>query len=230
MFADNPSYFSVAKNSEMPTGIQFMAHETSKMSNIERTLNQQLTPPRIVNHHTRNLRSCLLSMSLNSTSSNQELLIMGEPRLSDIAPDLAVSVSVPRESLINNSQLQEADLMYFPLPSPEEVAIKPVFCKDEMIASEGTARYYNFTPSMKMKQRRHSIGSFTMCDSVINFSSLSKNAKYNATNGTEQFSNNGSNGVASTNAHSITHESYAGKLCNRCKEGKFIIKFKSLSE
>lgn len=59
----------------------------SLSSASECSLTRQLTPPK--NQKRADIRTLFRSVSSNSADSNQELLIMGEPRLSDIAPDLA---------------------------------------------------------------------------------------------------------------------------------------------
>lgn len=91
MSADNPSYFSVASGSSTPTQPSFgffkcptrMGNADSASSSSESSLTRQSTASR------RPGRTFLRSVSSASADSNQELLILGEPRLCDIAPDIA---------------------------------------------------------------------------------------------------------------------------------------------
>lgn len=107
---DNPSYFSVATESPPPSsGFGFFktTPRTSVSSSSECSLSRQPTPPR--QSKQRGLRSFLRSVSTNSADSNPELLVLGEPRLSDIAPDL----KEPRRSnsLKNTKSELQHDLM-----------------------------------------------------------------------------------------------------------------------
>lgn len=91
--ADNPSYFSVSADS----------------------------PKRATKSDPKkSLRAFLRSVSSNSADSNQELLIMGEPRLSDIAPDIAFKHQANRSNSLKSREHQE--FLYNPLPTSEEGA------------------------------------------------------------------------------------------------------------
>lgn len=232
MFADNPSYFTFANGSATPTEALFLLRKTSGMGNVEsvsstseNSLDQQHTPPRSANQTNRSLRSFLRSMSLNSTSSNQELLIMGEPRLLDIAPDLASKLPISRESPRSSSHLQGADMMYFPLPQSEDAAAaQDVSGDEEVFVSEGAVKYYNFAASAPdAQQRRHSIGSFLTRDRTVSFNSSSKSVKDDVTDDIipvhTAFKDSTRAGI---DAHSLRHGSYPRKRCNRCKGGRSI--------
>lgn len=126
-FTDNPSYFS------MPDGHKPM---DSYSSASESSLHRQLTPPRSKNF-IRDRRCYLRSVSTNSADSNQEMLIMGEPRLSDIAPDLAFKHPASRSNSLKN-QKSEVVCDYIPLATSEEQADS--LSGDEVFISEDSAR------------------------------------------------------------------------------------------
>lgn len=109
--SDNPSYFSVATESPPPTsGFSFFktTPRTSVSSSSDCSLSRQPTPPR--QGKQRGIRNFLRSLSTNSADSNPELLVLGEPRLCDIAPDLK---EPKRSNSLKNtkSELQNNDLM-----------------------------------------------------------------------------------------------------------------------
>lgn len=119
-FTDNPSYFS------MPNSRKHMGQMDSLSSASETSLTKQLTPPGGKTTF-RDKRFFLRSVSSNSADSNQELLILGEPRLSDMAPDLVAKHHPTSRSNSLKSQRQKSadmnyDLSYIPLPTSEEQA------------------------------------------------------------------------------------------------------------
>lgn len=105
----------------------------------------------------RQLRTLLRSVSSNSADSNQELLVLGEPRPSDIAPPSPYLPSHKRNSK-KSGDLQD-DLMYCPLATSEETAdsIYSEEEEEEVFLLEDSARYYNLG---NKDGRRHSIGTY----------------------------------------------------------------------
>lgn len=134
-FTDNPSYFS------MPNGQKQMGHTNSLSSASESSLTRQLTPPSGKNTY-RDKRFFLRSVSSNSADSNQELLVLGEPRISDIAPDLIAKNTANRSNSLKSQRQKSADmhcdLSYIPLPTSEEQAND--ISEDEVFISEDSAR------------------------------------------------------------------------------------------
>lgn len=95
------------------------------------------------------MRALMRSVSSNSAESNQELFFMGEPRLSDIAPDLVFKrprdVSTRRSSSLKTGkkleeQLQHNDLMYFPIPASEDQVPVEACGDEEVFLTEDSAR------------------------------------------------------------------------------------------
>lgn len=103
----------------------------------------------------RQLRTLLRSVSSNSADSNQELLVLGEPRPSDIAPPSPYLPSHKRTSK-KSGDLQD-DLMYCPLATSEEAADVYSEEEEEVFLLEDSARYYNIG---NKDGRRHSIGTY----------------------------------------------------------------------
>lgn len=133
-FTDNPSYFS------MPNG-----QHTDHSENLSSASESSLTKHFISNsekhiHHDR--RFFLRSVSTNSADSNQELLILGEPRLNDIAPDIIMKHSPNRSNSLKTQRQKSSDmhcdLSYIPLPTSEEQADD--LSEDEVFVSEDSAR------------------------------------------------------------------------------------------
>ncbi|XP_028128582.2 phosphoinositide 3-kinase adapter protein 1 isoform X1 [Diabrotica virgifera virgifera] len=175
---DNPSYFSMA-NGNRPS------ERKETWGSTETSFIKQLTPPRGGSWY-KERRMYLRSVSSNSADSNQELLIKGEPRLSDIAPDLSFKGPPSRSSSIKSQKSDFiTDLSYLPRTLSEEPV--DIFSENEVFDSENTERYHNFTPMERTSQRRHSIGTFvaapvdnrqTIKQSDTNLSTtLSKNVK-----------------------------------------------------
>ena len=109
--ADNPSYFSLAAEA---APVSHKKPHRMGTSDSECSLSRTSTPPK----GQRRLRSFLRSVSSNSADSNQELLIMGEPRLSDIAPDLAFKHQSRSNSL--KSRDGHGEVVYNLVPTEEE--------------------------------------------------------------------------------------------------------------
>lgn len=134
-FTDNPSYFS------MPNGRKQTGHADSLSSASESSLTRQLTPPSGKNTY-REKRFFLRSISSNSADSNQELLILGEPRQSDIAPDLVGKHPASRSNSLKTQRQKSTemhcDLTYIPLPTSEEQADD--LSGDEVFVSKDSAR------------------------------------------------------------------------------------------
>lgn len=247
IFADNPSYFSIASGSETSQAASLhFTNSSAKMgagssaidnnsSSSDCSLNRQLTPPRGTYQSKAELRTLLRSVSSNSADSNQELLIMGEPRLSDLAPDLACKYSnnaEPRQtnSLKNSkkSELQCHDLMYFPLPTSEDAAVSEVSGDEEVFISEDSARYYNFAAisNTSANIRRHSISTFITRERSASVASSSRSFKEDFPQAIIHATAEGQAVTASSSVniddHSLRHGSYPRKRCNRCTKSKSI--------
>ncbi|XP_017787311.1 PREDICTED: phosphoinositide 3-kinase adapter protein 1 [Nicrophorus vespilloides] len=206
MDLDNPSYFSMAGKTDS---------SSPQMSREERK-KQQIT------------RSLLRSVSTNSGDSNQELLIMGEPRLSDIAPEL--SSKYPQEprranSLKSNRSEPRTDLIYSPLPTSEDAACSEASDDEEVFLNEDCAKYYNLTAKAgsTASRRRHSISSFMDRERSVSIASSSKSYKEELPQATVHATPEGVPVKATTTIpiddHSLRHGSYPRKRCNRCTRG-----------
>ncbi|XP_064213950.1 phosphoinositide 3-kinase adapter protein 1 isoform X1 [Tribolium castaneum] len=179
MDLDNPSYFSVA--AEAPKRAQKMDDKNK-----------------------RSLRSFLRSVSSNSADSNQELLIMGEPRLSDIDPDLAFKHQASRSNSLRTREHQ--DLLYNLLPTSEEAELSG----DEVFLGEETATYYNCSPS----KRRHSIGTFISRERSTSVASSSRSFKDDFPLAIVHATSAGDSPIFDD--HALRHASYPRKRCPRC--------------
>nr|XP_023016223.1 uncharacterized protein LOC111505611 [Leptinotarsa decemlineata] len=199
---DNPSYFNV------PDERKRMGDSCSSAS--ECSLTRQLTPPR-GKSFCRDKRNFLRSMSSNSADSNQELLIMGEPRLSDIAPDIVFKNPSSRSnSLKQNKVNSNGDVGYIPLATSEEQADASE--DEEVFISEDSARYYNFPAVKRNGQRRHSISTFVGRERTNSVASSSKSFK-------EDFPQRENEENIDIDEHSLRHASYPRKRCLRCTRG-----------
>ncbi|KAF2894493.1 hypothetical protein ILUMI_11693 [Ignelater luminosus] len=244
MALDNPSYFSIASGSEatsqavsldLTNSCVKMGTAASTLDNVssssECSLSRQLTPPRNAYQSKGGIQTLLRSVSSNSADSNQELLIMGEPRLSDIAPDLAFkypsnNVEPRRTNSLKSSkksELQCHDLMYFPLPTSEDAVVSEVSGDEEVFISEDSARYYNFAAisGNGTNRRRHSISAFTTRERSTSIASSSKSFKEDFPQAVihataEGQSVGGPSSSVSIDDHSLRHGSYPRKRCNRC--------------
>ncbi|KAK7873872.1 hypothetical protein R5R35_005734 [Gryllus longicercus] len=147
-------------------------------------------PPHPAGHHRRSFRSLLRSVSANS-ATNAQLLVLGEPRPSDMAPaspgvlahrrhrSKASTLKSPKSSL----EILDRDMIYCPTPTPTPTpgpgagASRAATPADELdspteevlLGNGGDARYYNLTCNMTIPlpgssaaggRRRHSIGTF----------------------------------------------------------------------
>lgn len=234
MFTDNPSYFTVAAGSDTPTQTTFgflkcasrMGNTDSVSSSSDCSLNRQLTPRSAGQPKFSGMRSFLRSVSSTSADSNQELLIMGEPRLSDIAPDLAykhpASQEPRRSNSLKNTKSQFQDLMYCPLPTSEEAAIAAeMYGKEEVLITEDSARYYNCS-AIKPEQRRHSIGTFMTRERTVSIASSSRSFKDDIPEGIACGDDGLKPGGTAIDDHSLRHGSYPRKRCSRCTRGESI--------
>lgn len=125
----------------MPDGQKYLGHTNSLSSASDSSLTKQPTPSSGKSSY-RDKRFFLRSVSSHSADSNQELLIMGEPRISDIAPDLITKNSAKRSNSLKNQRQKSADmhcdLSYIPLPTSEEQAND--LSEDEVFVTDDTAR------------------------------------------------------------------------------------------
>ena len=172
---------------------------------------------------------------------------MGEPRLSDIAPDLSADRASKEarrsNSLKANLRADRRHNLYSPLPTSERAAIDLSENEDddeEVFFGDGSAKYYNFSAAGGNNgRRRHSIGT-TM---IARERTLSVPSSGNAEFG-EDFPQtvvihseaNGSVVLGSVTSpitvvddHSMRHSSYPRKRCNRCTRGKLVITFITFS-
>lgn len=156
MSTDNPSYFTLAGGLTSPTGSK------SKFSLFKKkmasTSSEEFFKSATINNR-RQLRTLLRSVSSNSADSNQELLVLGEPRPSDIAPP-SPFLPTHRRVVRKSGDIRE-DLIYCPLATSEE-AVQGKPCSDdeeeeEVFLTEDTARYYNIS---REPGRRHSIATY----------------------------------------------------------------------
>lgn len=159
------------------------------------------------------------SVSTNSADSNQELLILGQPRLSDMAPDLAFKHPASRSNSLKNNKDVRKDVKYSPLATSEEeeCAKGGDLSGDEVFLNEDSARYYNMQATLnRNSQRRHSIGTFV--SSNVAGTSRERTSSF-VTNFREEFCKDGIT-TGSANAimddHSLRHGSYPRKRCTRC--------------
>lgn len=180
------------------------------------SLTRQLTPPR--NQTKKPLRSFLRSVSSNSADSNQELLLMGEPRLSDIAPDLAFKHPVNAGK--TNTKTIES-LMYSALPTSEEDAADTL--GDEVFISEDSAKYYNYSVVKPTGQRRHSMGTFMERERSSSVTSSLKSFKEDFPQGiihaTSDGDSVGASSIVNIDEHALRHGSYPRKRCSKCTRG-----------
>ncbi|KAF5307318.1 hypothetical protein FQR65_LT07034 [Abscondita terminalis] len=243
---DNPSYFTIisATESTTPTSLHLssfsnmgagpsgLADNASNSSQC--SLNRQLTPPRSGYYNKNGNRTLLRSNSSNSADSNQELLIMGEPRLSDIATDCKKYRDVQRSNSLKNQKLQNHDLMYFPLPT-EEVPVSEFSGDEEVFVTEDCARYYNLTAISNTDPniRRHSISTFTTRERSSSVASSSRSFQEDFPQAVVHATVDGKTVAASSSIniddHSLRHASYPRKRCNRCTK-KPILKLDDMDD
>ncbi|KAL3279692.1 hypothetical protein HHI36_017198 [Cryptolaemus montrouzieri] len=210
MDLDNPSYFSVAGDNQPER--KRNANSGSISSSSECSLSRQLTPPR----NKMTLRSFGRSISTNSTDSSQ--FIRGEPRLSDLAPELAAK----HISKQNAKTKMQNGIIY------SSLAVDPDSgdSGDEVFLEDNTARYYNFSAA----SRRHSIGAFAARERTTSLSSSMKSfrdelpstsAKADEVDSSIEVAGLvATSGIETIDDHSIRHGSYPRKRCNKCVKGK----------
>ncbi|CAG9857713.1 unnamed protein product [Phyllotreta striolata] len=193
---DNPSYFSVAKTEESDDDFAL--------------LQRQFTPPK-GKGWCRNKRMYLRSLSTNSADSNKSLLIMGEPRLSDIAPDLSLSSKNPP----SRAGSLKGDKSEFMAASEEARLDHEDLSEDEVFIDKEIVRYHNFPGSQTGgARRRHSIGTFAVRKSCGENSQRDEPAGFK-----EDFPSNGGDFDADLDDHAVRHASYPRKRCFKCARG-----------
>lgn len=204
---DNPSYFSISNGKENNL------EKREIWNSAENTFFKQLTPPRGGSWYNKERRVYLRSVSTNSAESNQELLIMGEPRLSDIAPEFKHPPS--RSNSVKSQKTDFGnDLSYIPTSLTEEHSDD--FCENEVFDDNNYERYHNFSAINRSNQRRHSIGTF-----IVN----ATDDPVQKPNEIIQPSNTSSKVVNDTvhrddlDDHSIRHASFPRKRCIQCTKG-----------
>ncbi|KAK5649603.1 hypothetical protein RI129_000632 [Pyrocoelia pectoralis] len=191
------------------------------------SLNRQLTPPRCGYQNEHGSRTLLRSNSSNSADSNQELLIMGEPRLSDIAPDIVVKYpGADRSNSLKYSKKPELrqchDLMYFSLPTTDDITPAEYSGDEEVFISEESARYYNLASISNTDPniRRHSISTFTSRERSSSVASSSRSFKEDFPQAIVHATGDGKSVTTGSSIniddHSLRHGSYPRKRCNRC--------------
>lgn len=150
-FADNPSYFTVPGATHPQKKFSLLRQRgMGAASSSTVSLSSHAAPPHVGatttgSGHRRSFRSLLRSMSANSDST--QLLVMGNPRPSDLAPGHRPR----RRASSSASELLSQDVPVHDNDDDGEVFIAP----------GGDVRYYNLTtPRSTAGRRRHSIGTF----------------------------------------------------------------------
>ncbi|XP_044760954.1 uncharacterized protein LOC123318407 [Coccinella septempunctata] len=198
MDLDNPSYFNIAGDATRT------ATCGSVSSSSDCSLSRQLTPPR----NRMGMRSFARSISSNSTESNQ--FIRGEPRLSDLAPDLAAKHISKQKTKTQNG------IVYSSLAlDPESDS------GDEVFLEESSARYYNCSAG----SRRQSVGSFSARDRAASVSSSLRSFREEAPCPSRVDEGDCAidiSGMMATSPvdviddHAIRHGSFPRKRCSKC--------------
>ncbi|KAF7271520.1 hypothetical protein GWI33_015595 [Rhynchophorus ferrugineus] len=223
---DNPSYFSVPTDEPdcAPSQIRRKNRGCISESNSESSITRTLTPPRCNNR--KELRNFFRSISSNSADSNQELLIMGEPRLSDMAPDLAF-----KHPSRSNSLKRTNENIPFLQPAAEEDDTD-LLQEDEVFLEEDTARYTNFNAGRRVSNgntspragtsspRRQSVGNYGARDRTNSVASSSKSFKDDFS---QMLQESDVAGTSAIDEHSLRHMSYPRKRCLKCSKGKWNI-------
>lgn len=215
MFADNPSYFTVdGPQASFASG---MVNVPRRMDSFSGPLDCSIPAGQV---GSQAMRALLRSVSTNSADSNQELLVLGEPRISDMAPELAMRTfkGEPRRSnsLKTKSELHNG-VKYSAIPTEDLTDDEEVFLNGE------SARYYN--SSAASSGRRHSIGTFMARDrsSVASSSKSFKDDRSQAFGSDVIGDHDGEgSGLGVIDEHSLRHASYPRKRCVRCTGGKSI--------
>lgn len=219
LFTDNPSYFTVdvqqgnfaSGMGSVPKGIEsFPNHaECSLIANNQ--IGSQA------------MRALLRSVSTNSADSNQELLVLGEPRISDMAPELVMK-TVKAEPRRSNSLKTKAEMhngiKYSALPTDDVMMIDTD--DEEVFLTGESAKYYN--TSAINGRRRHSIGTFMARDrsSIASSSKSFKDDRSPAFGSDVTDHVDDGSGLGVIDEHSLRHASYPRKRCIRCTGGKSI--------
>lgn len=147
MSTDNPSYFSISGGLTSPTNkTKFSLFKKKTLTTTEQEMFKSAT----INNR-RQIRSLMRSVSTNSGDSNQELLVLGEPRASDIAPP---SPFLNTHKKSKTSSNVEDDLVNFGANSENNGHCSE---DEEVFLSEDSTKYYNLVAK---SGRRHSIGTY----------------------------------------------------------------------
>lgn len=154
MSTDNPSYFSLAGGLVSPPPSKSKFRLFKKKMGPTTSLEAEFFKSATINNR-RQLRTLLRSVSSTSADSNQELLVLGEPRPSDIAPPSPYLPSHKRRNSKRSSDLND-DLVY--CPTGDENNGDGIYSEEEEVfLSEDSAKYYNVG---RETRRRHSIGTY----------------------------------------------------------------------
>nr|XP_022904988.1 uncharacterized protein LOC111417055 isoform X1 [Onthophagus taurus]XP_022904989.1 uncharacterized protein LOC111417055 isoform X1 [Onthophagus taurus] len=210
MALDNPSYFTV--NTE-PIGNEFLK-KSPKTSDTASTSSESSLKQLNLPLPFKFARGYLRSVSTNSADSNQELLIMGEPRLSDIAPDLTYKLPPePRRSNSLKFTRTDKKCLYSSLPTSEINDDIDQDEDEEVFLAENIATYSN----LSVTRRRHSIGTVMARERTASSPSFKEDPHvviHATPDGNAIPSNNSS---FAFDDHSMRHSSYPRKRCVRCK-------------
>lgn len=216
MFADNPSYFTV--EGQQANGR--MGNVNARMESFPSPLEYALSSTQQVGSHA--MRALLRSVSSNSADSNQELLVLGEPRLSDMAPEVAIKTvkGEPRRSNSLKTKSEMHNGVKYSALATDDILVDTD--DEEVFLTGDSARYYN--TSVINGRRRHSIGTFMSRDrSSIASSSKSFKEDRPQALGSEVVENvEDVSGLSIIDEHSLRHASYPRKRCIRCTGGKCI--------
>lgn len=186
MSTDNPSYFAVASGT-LPCSNKgkFRLFKKKMGTTTSQEAIAEVSP--LKSNAKMPLRTLLRSVSSNSADSNQELLVLGEPRPSDIAPPspyLHSHREEPRnkgKKSKSNGEIVNNDLLYCPLATSEEAADEVDFSdgdEEEVFLTEDSAKYYNVSASRE-NGRRHSVGTYLLQerDRALSVASSSKSCR-----------------------------------------------------
>lgn len=231
MSADNPSYFIVPNRTlPCPNKGKFRLFKKKMGTTTSQEIISEIPP---FNGNSPNgrkpLRTLLRSVSSNSADSNQELLVLGEPRPSDIAPSAEQSSNKEvRKSNKSKSDLIN-DLIYSPLATSEEAADQ--FYSDgeeeEVFLTDDSAKYYNLSPSRETG-RRHSIGTYLMHERerALSIASSSKSCREELPEATVHATVDGEIVKPASINLEVEHPRRNGssrRRCNRCTaKGKWL--------
>lgn len=167
MSTDNPSYFVVPNGTlPIPTrGRIGLFRKRTNTTSQDMVADSHLFKENISANGRIPLRTLLRSLSSNSTDSNQELLVLGQPRPTDIAPCTRSSVETNRRLRKKNrakgGSTSNDMTAYSPLATSEEIANEEFASEEEeeVFLMEDSVKYYNLSANREAG-RRHSIGTY----------------------------------------------------------------------